>query len=156
MGCAGERVRKHGASPASAPGRQPHVSAARDGRVPIPHNVGEAEIVRAIASNHDEIDAVRHEIGPQPEALTAEALDAVALDGAADFFRDDDAEARRSARGRLRGDQHREMRRRDARPCRLHAKKVRPLSQTSVLAEREPRGGCSRARGGHQDRAYFL
>lgn len=127
------------------------------GAFPFLTNVGEAEIVRAIASNHDEIDAVRHQIGPLSEALTAETLDAVALDGAADFFRDDDAEPRRSARGRLRGDQHREMRRRDARPCRLHAKKVRPLSQASVLAEREPRGGCSRARDrGHHDRAYFL
>ena len=118
----------------------------------------EPELVRAGARDDDEIDAVRQKLGPRAETLAAHALDPVSLDGVADLARGHDAEPRGRTR-RLRRHEKREVLRAHAPPDRLHAQKVRPLSQAALFPEHErPSRDGSRYRRQLDDapRLYFL
>ncbi len=52
---------------------------------PLAAHVREAELVGSRARYHNEIHTLGQHIRPQPKALTAQPLDAIALDGSAHF-----------------------------------------------------------------------
>jgi len=68
------------------------------GAGPFAPDLGQPQQRGPLAGDDDEIDARGHKIRPEPEALPANALDPIALDGAADLLRDDEPEARRRVR----------------------------------------------------------
>lgn len=74
----------------------------RPGARPFVPNVAQAKFIGARACNHDELDAVRHEVGPLPKTLAAKSLDAAARRSMTDLLRDDHAKtwpARSAIRG---------------------------------------------------------
>jgi hypothetical protein len=66
---------------------------ARTSSRPFITHFGERKTVGAFPRDDDEIDAVRDEARPEPEAFPAHTLDSVSLRGVSDLPRDDDAEA---------------------------------------------------------------
>src|SRR5260221_12458973 len=92
----------------------------------------EPELVRARPRDDDEVDAFRHEVRPEPEALATHALHAASDDRVADLLGHDQAEPRGRAPVSLGRDQQDEMRRRRALPLRLDAHEVRATANTPV------------------------
>ena len=89
-------------------------------------------------------------------ALAADTLDPVALDRVADLLRDHEPNScARRAVGLASRDEQDEMRRRRALADGLHAQKVRPTADSTLLAEREARnarGPQARARDQNRSR----
>jgi hypothetical protein len=97
-------------------------------------HLAQDELSRTFATDHDEVDPVGDEVGPQPEALTAEAFDAITDNCIADLAGHHDPETRRRARQALRDEQH-EMPARRAQPFGLNTKEVGPTSEPALLCE---------------------
>ena len=97
---------------------------------PLGAGLGEAERVRPLASDHDQVDAGREELRPLAEALAADALDPVARDGVSNLPRHHDADTRRRPRGARRGS----LRRWSAVLCRLDAV---PKGMRSLLPRKQ-------------------
>jgi len=123
------------------------------GAAPFSPHVCEAELRRALACDHEEIDARRNEVGPEPEAFAAQPLDAVALGRTPDLLGDDEAEPRGAKRaggadacGRPR-DEEDEMSARGSsrtRRCRLDSLEVRVLPDAQARRKRTAHEGTSR------------
>src|SRR5205085_1803921 len=112
-------------------------------------DVAQTELFRARSGHDDEVDPGGEQIGGEPEAFTADPLDAVAHDRVADLARDDEPEARRprarapSARGaaigRLRGHQKDVVRRRHAARDGLGVLVLTPLADPAIGPEEASR-----------------
>jgi hypothetical protein len=104
---------------------------------------GQAELVRAGASDDDEIHPGRKEIRPGSEALSADTLDSIASHGGAHFAADDEAHAGRgrAAPGGLSGDEERKVRRHDSSPGSLRVDELDVAAQAAVLPEGKGRRG---------------
>ena len=68
---------------------------------PTPPHLRQSEVLRPLASDHDQIDAARQQTGPGTETLAADALDAVPRDRVPHLARHDEAEARRAGLAEL-------------------------------------------------------
>jgi hypothetical protein len=103
---------------------------------------GRAELVRAGASDDDEIHPGRKEIGPGSEALSADTLDSIASHGRAHLAADDEAHAGRGrpAPGGLSGDEERKVRSHDSPPGSLRPHELDVAAQAAVLPEAEGKG----------------
>jgi len=124
-------------------------------RAPLVAHVRQPQLGRAFPSDDDEIDPIGQELRPQAEALAAQPLDAVAADGRPDAAPDDEADAGRTGRGRLRRDEQREMGRSDTAPLALGDDELAVLAQASRA---EPRSVAWPWPVGHGawPRDYFL
>jgi hypothetical protein len=108
------------------------------GAEPFLNDIAEVEAVRAGPGDGDEVDSVGQKPGIRAEALAAEALDAVALDGPPELARHDDAEARRDDEPLgLRRHEQREVARGHTKPLGLHPREVGALAEPPFAAERE-------------------
>jgi hypothetical protein len=123
---------------------------------PLVAHVGQAQLGSTFPSDDDEIDPVGQEPGPLPEALPAEALDAVAADGRADALGDHEAQAGRTGWGRLRGHEEREMRRSDAAPLALGDDELAVLAQASRAEPRRLGAHVKKAGLPTRPERYFL
>jgi hypothetical protein len=116
---------------------------------PFRADPGEGEDLGARPGDDDEIDAWRQQIRPGPEALAAQPLHPVALDGPADLARYDEAHPRRT-RHRVgdvanvpscaRRDEQREVRRIDPAALPLRTHELFVLAKPVVRSEGEPLG----------------
>jgi hypothetical protein len=110
-------------------------------RAPFGLNAGQVEALCARACNHDQVDARGHQIGPEPEALAAQALDAVALDRISHFAGDDQTDARRLRQppwlGGLGGHEQREVRRDEPASDALGTNEFRMCAEPPMAVERE-------------------
>ena len=125
--CVALRQRFRGALP-----QQP-----RDGE-PFGAHLSEREFVSARTGDDDEIDAGGQEIGPGPEALPAQPLDAVSPYGAADLARDHQSQPRQTVPVGLRGHEQREVRRPDPPSEALGSNELGVPAQSPVRTKPEP------------------
>lgn len=80
---------------------------------PFGVDVAQTQQIRTVFRDHHEIDPVRKEILPRPEALPAQALDTRSRHGVPHLLRDDQAQPCDPCRRRLRRDEQNEVRARD-------------------------------------------
>ncbi len=132
---------------------------------PFAANRSQVELVRAMTRNHDEVHPGRKQVRPKTEALAANPLDAVALNGVAHLTTDDETETRRTSRrvedalpyalrrfigflsgdsgscigftGRLRRDKQRKMRSHDAPTELLGSDELGVAAEPSIRPERK-------------------
>lgn len=91
---------------------------------PLRLYVCQAQQLGAASCNHDQINPLRQEVLPLPEALAADALDSIALGRIADLGRNHEADARRAGCANLRRHEQNEVRRRNASRPALDSKKI--------------------------------
>jgi|HubBroStandDraft_2_1064218.scaffolds.fasta_scaffold24409_2 hypothetical protein len=113
------------------------------GSQPFFANQGRAELVGACASNDDEVDTRRKQIGPCSEAFSTDALDSIAPHGRADFPADHETHprGRRRSPSGLGGHEEGEVRRYDPPPRALGSDELDVAAQAAVLPEGQGRCG---------------
>jgi hypothetical protein len=120
-------------------------------RKPFPPHVWQVEPLGAWLRDRHEIGSTGQKIGPNPEALTADPFDPVALDRHAHLSADDEAQPRRfgcQGPARLSRDEQDEMSRGDATTKPLRTNELTVRAEPSTGAERERhRHGLRRIRG---------
>ena len=104
-------------------------------RAPLGPHFGEAQRIRPRASDDDQINARRQKFWPEAKALPAEPLDPIAVHGATDFARDDQAQARRARWARLGRNEQSEMGSAHPTTRPLRAYELRVLAQPAVAPE---------------------
>jgi hypothetical protein len=137
---------------------------------PFGLDFGEPKRRRSLLCDDDEVDPRGHEVGPQPEALTAHALHAVPFDSATNFLRHHEPEpgwnARITKHPRDEEDEVRARRtpracrgRRSVRPTRLNTLKIRVPTDLTAPREGEAisTGAAESSHAASRSRdAYFL
>jgi hypothetical protein len=105
---------------------------------PFRSNLAEIQPMGAFTSNGNEIHTRRQEVLAGAKALAAEPLNAITAHRAPQFSGYDDPQPRRPGRRRLRSDQQREVRGRDAgsQPLRAHELRVPPQPPVPPELER--------------------
>jgi hypothetical protein len=102
-----------------------------------------AELVGARTGNDDEVDARGEQIGPRPEAFSADALDSIAPDSGADLAADHEPHPRggRGAPRGLGGHEESKVRRDHPSPRALGSDELDMAAQPAILPESEARRG---------------